>query len=167
MTNSGDDGRNAPDTLIVPAILVPDGEPEPHEWLAQHPDAIRLRATVVPQQLPLAEAATPRPTRSPQADAPGSERDPRPTADEDRPEPDRSPRTGAPGSGYDDNRPMAAYLCVREALAGQGQARPTTEPAGGIAGATGAAEQAAETAQDGDLENDDPAAQDGAEPQPD
>ncbi|HEX5327004.1 MAG TPA: hypothetical protein VFW75_10090 [Acetobacteraceae bacterium] len=35
------------DTLYVPFVWVPDGAPEPTEWLAQHPDAFWVPATLV------------------------------------------------------------------------------------------------------------------------
>jgi len=39
---------NSPDLLKIPFIFVPDGDPVPTEWLARHPDAIRIRARFVP-----------------------------------------------------------------------------------------------------------------------
>lgn len=38
------------DTLVVPFIFVPHGAPEPREWLAQHPGAVRIPARFVPRQ---------------------------------------------------------------------------------------------------------------------
>ena len=37
------------DELKLPFIFVPHGEPEPTEWLASHPDHIKLPATFVPR----------------------------------------------------------------------------------------------------------------------
>jgi hypothetical protein len=37
------------DELKLPFIFVPHGEPEPTEWLARHPDYIKLPATFVPR----------------------------------------------------------------------------------------------------------------------
>jgi len=41
--------NEGPDDLVVPFIFVPKGSPEPKEWLAQHPGAIRIPATLVPR----------------------------------------------------------------------------------------------------------------------
>ena len=35
--------------LVVPFIFVPKGDPEPTEWLAQHPGAIKIPAVFVPR----------------------------------------------------------------------------------------------------------------------
>jgi hypothetical protein len=37
------------DTLVVPFIFVPHGDPPPLEWMAAHPDWIRVAATFVPR----------------------------------------------------------------------------------------------------------------------
>ncbi len=39
--------RRSHDTLVVPFIFVPHGDPVPHEWLARHSDPIRVPATFV------------------------------------------------------------------------------------------------------------------------
>jgi len=41
--------NEGPDDLVVPFIFVPKGSPEPTKWLAQHPGAIRIPATLVPR----------------------------------------------------------------------------------------------------------------------
>jgi hypothetical protein len=48
MSDSRDWPFNSPDLLKMPFIFVPDGDPVPTEWLARHPDAIRIRARFVP-----------------------------------------------------------------------------------------------------------------------
>ncbi len=47
MNSDWSDERNSPDTLYVPFVWVPDGAPEPTEWLAQHPEAFWVTATLV------------------------------------------------------------------------------------------------------------------------
>jgi len=42
--------RRSHDTLVVPFIFVPHGDPVPHEWLARHSDPIRVPATFVRRQ---------------------------------------------------------------------------------------------------------------------
>jgi len=37
------------DDLVVPFIFVPTGDPDPTEWLAQHPGAIKIPAVFVPR----------------------------------------------------------------------------------------------------------------------
>jgi hypothetical protein len=165
MTSNGPNRRNSPDGLIVPAILVPDGDPVPQEWLAQHPDAIRVRATLVPRQLPSAETETQSQPSSPRPDAPRGERDPHHGLDEHRSERDPFSRAGGPepgsaGPGYDESGPVAAYLRMHEALAGvgKGHVRPTSEPVGHVAPGPAASEQAEEN---GDFE-----AQDSSDQEP-
>jgi hypothetical protein len=43
----GSSRRPYSDTVVVPAVLVLPGDPEPTEWLASHPGAARLPARVV------------------------------------------------------------------------------------------------------------------------
>jgi len=40
---------DSPDLLRVPFIFVPHGAPEPREWLARHPGAIKIAARLVPR----------------------------------------------------------------------------------------------------------------------
>jgi muramidase (phage lysozyme) len=48
MSDSREWPFNSSDLLKIPFIFVPDGDPVPTEWLASHPDAIRIRARFVP-----------------------------------------------------------------------------------------------------------------------
>jgi muramidase (phage lysozyme) len=48
MSDSREWPFNSQDLLKIPFIFVPDGDPVPTEWLASHPDAIRIRARFVP-----------------------------------------------------------------------------------------------------------------------
>jgi len=41
------DQRDSYDTLYVPFVWVPDGAPQPTEWLSQHPDAFWVPATLM------------------------------------------------------------------------------------------------------------------------
>jgi hypothetical protein len=42
------DGVHYPDDLTIPFCFIPDGAPEPTEWLARYPDHIRMPATFIP-----------------------------------------------------------------------------------------------------------------------
>lgn len=47
--------RDSFDALCIPFVWVPDGAPEPTEWLAQHPDAFWVPATLVRAALSIDE----------------------------------------------------------------------------------------------------------------
>lgn len=47
MIDGWHDERDSFDTLYVPFVWVPDGAPQPTEWLAEHPDAFWVPATLV------------------------------------------------------------------------------------------------------------------------
>src|SRR5262245_14463505 len=56
--------RGAPagaDEIGIPMIFVPHGHPEPREWMARHPDWVKIPAVMVPrrQPQPMADPAPP------------------------------------------------------------------------------------------------------------
>jgi hypothetical protein len=55
-------GVHYPDDLTIPFCFIPDGAPEPTEWLARYPDHIRMPATFIPDP---AEPAPPPETPAP------------------------------------------------------------------------------------------------------
>ncbi len=44
------DEREGPDTLRVPFIFVRHGDPEPLEWMAQHPDWVKIPTVMIPRR---------------------------------------------------------------------------------------------------------------------
>ena len=59
-----DDDELGPDELRVPFVFVPDGAPDPVEWMAEHPGWVRFPATLVPHE---PSAPEPDPSPSPPA----------------------------------------------------------------------------------------------------
>jgi hypothetical protein len=56
-------GVHYPDDLTIPFCFIPDGAPEPAEWLARYPDHIRMPATLIPD--PAQPAPPPEPPAPP------------------------------------------------------------------------------------------------------
>ncbi|MGH7155566.1 MAG: hypothetical protein ACREF3_16685 [Acetobacteraceae bacterium] len=125
--------RDGFDTLRVPFVFIPEGASQPLEWLADHPDHIRMPAKFIPRSL----------SRGRQVE--GAQRDPAPAARSDgSASPVRTEGTMAGSrapigpsnrrrfppppqidrSGYFQESPVAAYLRVGEVFDRMGAAKP-------------------------------------------